>query len=193
MTSQFRPALVLLLVLTLLCGGVYPLLVTGAGKLAFPAQAAGSLITDGGKLRGASLIGQPFSSPRYFWGRPSATAPMPYNAAGSSGSNQGPLNPALVEAVKGRIDALRAADPGNQAPVPVDLVTASASGLDPEISPAAMLYQLGRVARARGASPAALQPLVARHTRQPLLGVFGEARVNVLELNLALDRDFPVR
>jgi len=193
MTSQFRPALVLLLVLTLLCGGVYPLLVTGAGKLAFPAQAAGSLIAEGGKLRGSSLIGQPFTSKRYFWGRPSATAPMPYNAAGSSGSNQGPLNPALVEAVKGRIDALHAADPANQAPVPVDLVTASASGLDPEISPAAILYQLGRVARARGASPAAVQQLVARHTRQPLLGIFGEARVNVLELNLALDRDFPVR
>jgi len=193
MTSQFRPALVLLLVLTLLCGGIYPLLVTGAGKLAFPAQAAGSLIAEGGKLRGSRLIGQPFSSPRYFWGRPSATAPMPYNAAGSSGSNQGPLNPALVEAVKGRIDALHAADPANRAPVPVDLVTASASGLDPEISPAAILYQLGRVARARGASPAALQQLAARHTRQPLLGMFGEARVNVLELNLALDRDFPVR
>jgi len=193
MTSQFRPALVLLLLLTLLCGGIYPLLVTGAGKLAFPAQAAGSLIAEGGKLRGSSLIGQPFSSPRYFWGRPSATAPMPYNAAGSSGSNQGPLNPALVEAVKGRIDALHAADPANQAPVPVDLVTASASGLDPEISPAAILYQLGRVARARGASPAALQALVGRHTRQPLLGILGEARVNVLELNLALDRDFPVR
>jgi K+-transporting ATPase ATPase C chain len=192
MTSQFRPALVLLLLLTLLCGGIYPLLVTGAGKLAFPAQAAGSLIAEGGKLRGSRLIGQPFSSPRYFWGRPSATAPMPYNAAGSSGSNQGPLNPALVEAVKGRIDALHAADPANQAPVPVDLVTASASGLDPEISPAAILYQLGRVARARGASPATVQALVERHTRQPL-GFLGEARVNVLELNLALDRDFPVR
>ena len=197
MTSQFRPALVLLLALTLLCGGVYPLLVTGAGKLVFPAQAAGSLIAEGGKLRGSSLIGQPFSSPRYFWGRPSATAPMPYNAAGSSGSNLGPLNPALVEAVKGRIDALNAADPAadpaNKAPVPVDLVTASASGLDPEISPAAILYQLGRVARARGVAPASLQELVGRHTRQPLLGVFGEARVNVLELNLALDRYFPVR
>jgi K+-transporting ATPase ATPase C chain len=193
MTSQFRPALVLLLALTLLCGGVYPLLVTGAGKLVFPAQAAGSLIEEGGKLRGSSLIGQPFSSPRYFWGRPSATAPMPYNAAGSSGSNQGPLNPALVEAVKGRIEALHAADPANQAPVPVDLVTASASGLDPEISPAAILYQLGRVARARGVAPASLQELVGRHTRQPLLGMFGEARVNVLALNLALDRYFPVR
>jgi len=193
MTSHFRPAITLLLVLTLLCGGVYPLLVTGAGKLAFPALAGGSLVTEGGKVRGSSLIGQPFSSPRYFWGRPSATAPMPYNAAGSSGSNQGPLNPALVDAVKGRIDALKAADPANRAPVPVDLVTASASGLDPEISPAAILYQLERVARARGASPAALHELVARHTEHPLLGILGEERVNVLALNLALDRAFPVR
>jgi len=193
MTSHFRPAITLLLVLTLLCGGVYPLLVTGAGKLAFPARAGGSLVTEGGKVRGSSLIGQPFSSPRYFWGRPSATAPMPYNAAGSSGSNQGPLNPALVDAVKGRIDALKAADPANRAPVPVDLVTASASGLDPEISPAAILYQLERVARARGASPAAIHELVARHTEHPLLGILGEERVNVLALNLALDRAFPVR
>lgn len=193
MTSQFRPAITLLLFLTLLCGGVYPLLVTGAGKLAFPAQANGSLILEGGKVRGSRLIGQPFSSPRYFWGRPSATAPMPYNAAGSSGSNQGPLNPALVDAVKGRIEALKAADPANRAPVPVDLVTASASGLDPEISPAAILYQLERVARARGASPAALHELVARHTGHTLLGIFGEERVNVLELNLALDQAFPAR
>ena len=196
MTSQFRPALVLLLVLTLLCGGVYPLLVTGAGKALFPAQAAGSLIAEGGTLRGSRLIGQPFSSPRYFWGRPSATAPMPYNAAGSSGSNQGPLNPALVDAVKGRIEALRAADPANKAPVPVDLVTASSSGLDPEISPAAILYQLDRVVRERaaaGATLAGVQELVGRHTRHPLLGILGEARVNVLELNLALDRAFPVR
>jgi len=193
MTTQFRPAFTLLLVLTLLCGGIYPLLVTGIGQAAFPAQAAGSMIVQDGKLRGSRLIGQPFSSPRYFWGRPSATAPMPYNAAGSSGSNQGPLNPALVDAVKGRIAALHAADPANRQPVPVDLVTASASGLDPEISPAAILYQLERVARARGIAPAALHQLVGRHTAHPLLGMFGEARVNVLELNLALDRDFPVR
>lgn len=193
MTSQFRPAITLLLVLTLLCGGLYPLLVTGIGKAVFPAQAAGSLIIQDGKLRGSRLIGQPFSSPRYFWGRPSATAPMPYNAAGSSGSNQGPLNPALAAAVKGRIEALRAADPANRMPVPVDLVTASASGLDPEISPAAILYQLERVARARGATPAALHDLVGRHTQQAWLGIFGEARVNVLELNLALDQAFPVR
>lgn len=193
MTSQFRPALTLLLVLTLLCGGIYPLLVTGAGKAVFPAQAAGSLINEGGKLRGSRLIGQPFSSPRYFWGRPSATAPMPYNAAGSSGSNQGPLNPALVEAVKGRIEALHAADPANRMPVPVDLVTASASGLDPEISPAAIVYQIERVARARGLAPAALHELAQRHTAHPWLGIFGEERVNVLELNLALDRAFPVR
>ena len=193
MTTQFRPALTLLLVLTLLCGGIYPLLVTGIGQAAFPARAAGSMIVQDGKLRGSSLIGQPFSSPRYFWGRPSATAPMPYNAAGSSGSNQGPLNPALVDAVKGRIAALHAADPANRQPVPVDLVTASASGLDPEISPAAILYQLERVARIRGIAPAALHQLVERHTEHPQLGIFGEARVNVLELNLALDRDFPVR
>lgn len=188
MTSHFRPAAVLLLVLTLLCGAVYPLLVTGIGRVAFPEQAAGSLINEGGKLRGSRLIGQPFSSTRYFWGRPSATSPMPYNAAGSSGSNQGPLNPALVDAVKGRIEALRAADPGNTAPVPVDLVTASASGLDPDISPAAALYQAGRVARARGIPPSAVEDLVRRHTEQPLLGFLGEARVNVLELNLALDQ-----
>lgn len=188
MNSHFRPAAVLLLVLTLLCGAVYPLLVTGIGRVAFPEQAAGSLVTDAGKLRGSRLIGQPFSSPRYFWGRPSATAPMPYNAAGSSGSNQGPLNPALLEAVKGRIEALRAADPGNTAPVPVDLVTASASGLDPDISPAAALYQAGRVARARGLPSSAVEDLVRRHTEQPFLGFLGEARVNVLGLNLALDR-----
>jgi K+-transporting ATPase ATPase C chain len=201
MTSQFRPAITLLLVLTLLCGGVYPLLVTGIGKAAFPAQAAGSLVTQGGTqgsiLRGSSLIGQPFSSPRYFWGRPSATAPMPYNAAGSSGSNQGPLNPALADAVKGRIAALHAADPAadpaNRTPVPVDLVTASASGLDPHISPAAALYQVDRVARSRGAPRAALEDLVGRHTEQPLLGIFGQPRVNVLALNLALDQAFPPR
>jgi K+-transporting ATPase ATPase C chain len=191
MNTHFRPALTLLLALTLLCGGVYPLLVTGIGKAAFPGQAGGSLIVQGGTLRGSSLIGQPFSAPGYFWGRPSATAPMPYNAAGSSGSNQGPLNPALADAVKGRIDALHAADPGQRAPLPVDLVTASASGLDPHISPAAALYQLDRVARARGASHDALQDLVERHTEQPLLGIFGEARVNVLALNLALDQAFP--
>jgi len=191
MNTHFRPALTLLLALTLLCGGVYPLLVTAIGKAAFPAQAGGSLIVQDGILRGSSLIGQPFSAPGYFWGRPSATAPMPYNAAGSSGSNQGPLNPALADAVKGRIEALHAADPGQRAPLPVDLVTASASGLDPHISPAAALYQLDRVARARGASHDALQDLVERHTEQPLLGIFGETRVNVLALNLALDQAFP--
>ena len=191
MNTHFRPALTLLLALTLLCGGVYPLLVTAIGKAAFPAQAGGSLIVQDGTLRGSSLIGQPFSAPGYFWGRPSATAPMPYNAAGSSGSNQGPLNPALADAVKGRIEALHAADPGQRAPLPVDLVTASASGLDPHISPAAALYQLDRVARARGASHDALQDLVERHTEQPLLGIFGETRVNVLALNLALDQAFP--
>jgi len=193
MTSQFRPALTLLLVLTLLCGGLYPLLVTGIGQAAFPARAAGSLVHQDGRLRGSSLIGQPFSSPRYFWGRPSATAPMPYNAAGSSGSNQGPLNPALAQAVKERVDALRAADPGNRLPVPVDLVTASASGLDPEISPAAALYQAGRVARVRKASVADVRALIERQTERPLPGFLGEARVNVLALNLALDQAWPVR
>ena len=197
MTSQFRPALTLLLVLTLLCGGIYPLLVTGIGQAAFPAQAAGSLViqgsTQGSILRGSSLIGQPFSAPRYFWGRPSATAPMPYNAAGSSGSNQGPLNPALADAVKGRIEALHAADPANHAPVPVDLVTASASGLDPDVSPAAALYQAGRVARARGIDRGAVEALVRAHTEKPALGFLGAPRVNVLALNLDLDARYPIK
>ena len=147
--NNLRPALVLFLLLTLVTGLVYPLVVTGAAQALFPAQAAGSLISRDGKPVGSSLIGQNFSDPKNFWGRPSATSPMPYNASASSGSNQGPLNPALVDAVKGRIDALKAADPGNTAPVPVDLVTASASGLDPHISPAAASYQAARVAKAR--------------------------------------------
>jgi K+-transporting ATPase ATPase C chain len=170
-----------------LCGAVYPLAVTGVARVAFRDQAAGSMIVADGKLRGSRLIGQAFTAPRYFWGRPSATGPMPDNAAGSSGSNQGPLNPALTDAVKGRIAALRAADPDNRALVPVDLVTASASGLDPDISPAAALYQAGRVARARGMARATVEDLVHARTVHPLLGLVGEARVNVLELNLALD------
>jgi len=187
MTSTLRPALVLFGALTLLVGGLYPLAVTGIGRVAFADEAAGSLVTRGGKVVGSALIGQSFTSPRYFWGRPSATGPMPNNAGGSSGSNQGPLNPALRTAVEGRIAALRAADPGNTAPVPVDLVTASASGLDPEISLAAARYQAGRVAAARKIPRAQVDELVAKHTAGQVLGFFGEARVNVLALNLALD------
>jgi len=187
MTSILRPALVLFGALTLVVGGLYPAAVTGIGRLAFPDQVMGSLVSRGGKVVGSSLIGQAFTAPRYFWGRPSATGPMPNNAGGSSGSNQGPLNPALDAAVEGRIAALRAADPGNTAPVPVDLVTASASGLDPEISLAAARYQAGRVAAARKMSRAQVDDLVAQHTVGQVLGFFGEARVNVLALNLALD------
>lgn len=187
-TSQIRPAATLLLALTVLCGAVYPLAVTGVAHLAFRDQAEGGLIVERGHVVGARLIGQAFTSPRYFWGRPSATAPMPNNAAGSSGSNQGALNPAYMDAVKGRIAALHEADPDNRAPVPVDLVTASASGLDPEISPAAALYQANRVARARGVTPAAVEALIRAHTAAPLFGTLGEARVHVLELNLALDK-----
>jgi K+-transporting ATPase ATPase C chain len=182
-----RPALVLFVLLSALTGLVYPLAVTGTAQALFPAQAAGSLVLQGGKPVGSSLIGQNFSDPKHFWGRPSATAPMPYNAGASSGSNQGPLNPALTEAVKGRIEALRAADPGNTAPVPADLVTASASGLDPHITPAAARYQVARIARLRGLPADEVASLVARHTETPLAGFLGEPRVNVLALNLALD------
>ncbi|WP_197065215.1 potassium-transporting ATPase subunit KdpC [Massilia sp. 9096] len=192
-TSPIRPALTLLLVLTVLCGGAYPLLVTGIAKGVFARQADGDLIVQDGHLRGSRLIGQPFSAPGYFWGRPSATSPMPYNAAGSSGSNQGPTNPALLDAVKGRIAALRQADPDNHAPVPVDLVTASASGLDPDISPAAALYQAGRVAQARGAARAQVEALVRRHVETPAPAILGAPHVNVLALNLALDQAWPRR
>lgn len=185
-TSILRPALVLFLALTLLTGVAYPLLVTGAAQSLFPEQARGSLILQGGKAVGSALIGQNFSDARNFWGRPSATSPMPYNASNSSGSNQGPLNPALTEAVSSRIAALRAADPGNPLPVPVDLVTASASGLDPHISPAAASYQVARVAKARGLATGKVQALVDQYTEKPLFGLLGEARVNVLKLNLAL-------
>jgi potassium-transporting ATPase KdpC subunit len=187
MSAHIRPALVLLIVLSVVIGLVYPALVTGIAQVVFPRQANGSLIVHDGKVLGSSLIGQPFDDPRYFWGRPSATSPFPYNAAASSGSNQGPTNPALYDAVKGRIEALRAADPGNTAPVPVDLVTASGSGLDPHISPAAALYQVGRVARARNLEEFAVRQLVERHTESRQLGFLGEPRVNVLTLNLALD------
>ena len=188
MKTLIRPALSLFILMTVVTGVLYPLAVTGVAKLAFADQASGSLIVRDGKTVGSALIGQHFSDPGHFWGRPSATGPMPYNGAGSSGSNQGPLNPALVDAVKGRIEALKAADPDNKGPVPVDLVSASASGLDPHISVAGAQYQAARVARARGIEPAAVQSLIARHTEERLLGVFGEPRINVLALNLALDQ-----
>jgi K+-transporting ATPase ATPase C chain len=188
MKTQIRPAVSLFVLLTAITGIVYPLAVTGVAKVAFPTQAAGSLIVKDGQSIGSSLIGQNFSEPKYFWGRPSATSPMPYNGSGSGGSNLGPLNPALVDAVKARIAALKAADPGNTLPVPVDLVTASASGLDPHISVAAAQYQAARVARARGIAPEAATALISRHAEGRLFGLLGEARVNVLELNLDLDR-----
>jgi K+-transporting ATPase ATPase C chain len=187
MKTLIRPAVSLFVALTVVTGFLYPLLVTGVSKVAFPSEAAGSIIVRDGKPVGSLLIGQNFTDPAYFWGRPSATGPQPNNASNSSGSNLGPNNPALVDAVKARIDALHAADPGNTKPVPVELVTASASGLDPHISPAAADYQLGRVARARGLDAAKVQELVAQHTEERQFGVFGEPRVNVLALNLALD------
>jgi potassium-transporting ATPase KdpC subunit len=189
MKSTLRPALVLFGALTLVVGVLYPLAVTGIGKLAFADQAGGSLVERAGKPVGSTLIGQSFTAPGYFWGRPSATGPMPNNAASSSGSNLGPLNPALVDAVKGRIAALKAADPSNQAAIPVDLVTASASGLDPEISMAGAHYQAARVAAARQLPLARVEALVREHTVVPVLSFLGEARVNVLKLNLAVDAE----
>jgi potassium-transporting ATPase KdpC subunit len=183
-----RPAVSLLLVMTALVGIAYPLVITGIARLAFPRQAAGSLILKDGKLIGSTLIGQKFSDPKYFWGRPSATTPQPYNGTASSGSNLGPLNAALIDGVKTNAKALHDADPDNARPIPVDLVTASASGLDPEISPAGARYQAGRVARARGIEPAQVEALIASHVQGRTLGFIGEPRVNVLELNLALDR-----
>ena len=183
-----RPAVSLLVAMTLLLGIVYPFAITGVAKLAFPHQAAGSLIYQDGKLLGSTLIGQSFSDPKYFWGRPSATTPQPYNGLGSTASNLGPLNPALIDAVKANAKALHDADPDNQQPIPVELVTASASGLDPDLSPAAVEYQAARVARARHLEAAQVEALIEAHVRERLFGIIGERRINVLELNLALDR-----
>ena len=188
MTAHLRPALMCLIVFTVITGVVYPLVVTGIAQVIFPFQANGSLIVRDGKVLGSTLIGQPFDDPKYFWSRPSATSPQPYNGMSSSGSNQGPRNPALADAVKDRIKALRDADPGNTAVVPVDLVTASGSGLDPHISVAAAEYQLSRVSKARGLGAEQVRGLVAENTEGRTLGVLGEPRVNVLKLNIALDR-----
>jgi K+-transporting ATPase ATPase C chain len=187
MLASMLQALRALLVFTVITGVAYPLLVTAIAQLAFPSQADGSLIRDGDKVMGSRLVGQPFSDPKYFWSRPSATSPMPYNGAASSGSNQGPLNPALKEAVQGRVKALRDAGGDAAKPVPVDLVTASGSGLDADISPAAAEYQVARVAKVRGIPEEKLQELVSRHTQGRQFGILGEPRVNVLDLNLALD------
>jgi K+-transporting ATPase ATPase C chain len=187
MLSQLRPAMVCLVFFTLLTGLAYPLAMTGLAQAVFPYEANGSLLARGGRVVGSEIIGQPFDDPRYFWGRPSATDPFPYNAAASAGSNLGPTNPALEEAVKARVVALRAADPGNTQPIPVDLVTASGSGLDPHISVAAALYQVPRVARARGLSQEQVRALVGQFTEGRQYGLLGEPRVNVLKLNLALD------
>ena len=186
--SEIVPALRMLVVLTALTGVIYPLAVTGIAQLAFPGAANGSLIMANGKTLGSELIGQPFDDPKYFWGRPSATSPMPYNAGASSGSNHGPRNPALADAVKDRIKALTDADPDSKPPVPIDLVTASGSGLDPDISVAAANYQVHRVANARGMAEDTLRALVDANTLGPTFGILGEPRVNVLALNLALDR-----
>ena len=187
MFKQIRPALVVFGLLTILTGVIYPLAITAIAQMFFRSQAKGSLIEKDGKVVGSSLIGQPFDSPRYFWARPSATGPAPYNAASSTGSNLGPTNPALLDAIKGRVQAVRQAHPDQAGPVPADLVTASASGLDPHISPAAAEYQVSRVAQGRGLLPDAVRRLVADHTEGRTLGLLGEPRVNVLELNLALD------
>ncbi|HKY72183.1 MAG TPA: potassium-transporting ATPase subunit KdpC [Nitrospira sp.] len=187
MKDHLRPALTMLLALTLLTGVVYPLIVTGLAQILFPQQANGGLIVRDGRVIGSELIGQHFDDSKYFWSRPSATSPFPYNAGASSGSNLGPTNPALIEAVKTRVAALHAADPDNEAPVPVDLVTASGSGLDPHISPAAALYQAHRVARMRGLEERQVKDLVGQYTEGRQFGLLGEPRVNVLKLNLALD------
>lgn len=188
MASQLRPALVTTALLTVLTGLIYPALVTFIANVWMPWQATGSLIRSADdRVIGSELIGQPFDDPRYFWGRPSATARMPYDAAASSGSNLGPTNPALAQAVRERVAALREADPANVAPIPIDLVTASGSGLDPHITPAAAYYQVSRVARVRGLSAARVRRLVERHVEPRTVGLLGEPRVNVLRLDLALD------
>ncbi len=188
MLNELKPAALMLILLTVLTGVAYPLLVTGIAQGVFPHQANGSLREQAGKVVGTALIGQSFTAPGYFWGRPSATAPMPYNAAASSGSNLGPLNPTLEEGVRQRMQALQEADPAQKSPIPVDLVTASASGLDPHISPAAALWQAPRVAKSRGLSQAEVERLIAEHTLGRQFGFLGEPRVEVLALNLALDR-----
>ncbi len=187
MWKQIRPAIMSLVLLTVLTGLIYPVVVTGIAQVLFPGQANGSLIMKDGKAVGSELIGQPFDDPKYFWSRPSATSPFPDNAGSSSGSNLGPTNPALKKAVQDRIDAIRAADPDNKAPIPVDLVTASGSGLDPEISPAAALYQVHRVAKVRGLAEDKVRDLVTQYTRVRQFGFLGEPGVIVLKLNLALD------
>lgn len=188
MLQSLRPALVLFVILTIITGVAYPLVTTGIGQWLLPKEASGSLIEKDGKVIGSTLIGQNFTEPQYFWSRPSATGPYPNNAAASSGSNLGPLNPALADAVKARVAALKAADPDNALPVPVDLVTTSASGLDPDISPAAAIYQVSRVAKVRNLSVDDVQALVDENTKGRQWGVFGEPRVNVLMLNIALDK-----
>lgn len=188
---SIRPAVVILALLTVLTGAIYPMVITGLGAAMFPGRASGSLIVKDGKAIGSSLIGQSFTDPKYFWGRPSATGTMPYNPLASAGTNQGPLNTALTDAVKARIESLRAADPGNSSAVPVDLVTASASGLDPHISVASANYQASRVARVRGLRTDQVTQLIVKHTEGRWFGLLGEPRVNVLALNLALDGVVP--
>lgn len=192
MKNLFRPVIVLFAALTVVTGGIYPVVVTALGQAVFPHQANGSLIEKNGKAVGSELLGQQFDAPGYFWGRLSATTPNPYNPLSSSGSNLGPTNPALADEVKGRLNALHEADPTNTTPAPVDLVTSSGSGLDPDVSPAAAAYQAARVAKARGLPREQVDDLIARHTSGRQLGVLGEARVNVLELNLALDELKPL-
>ncbi len=188
MWRHLRPAIMMTIVLTVVTGLAYPIVMTGIAQVLFPSQANGSLIYKDGKPVGSRLIGQPFDDPKYFWSRPSATTPFPDNSGSSGGSNLGPTNPDLQKAVQGRIDALKAADPGNTAPIPVDLVTASGSGLDPDISPAAAMYQVRRVAKARNLSEEVVRGLVEAHTAGRQFRFLGEPRVNVLELNLALDQ-----
>ncbi|HEY2147367.1 MAG TPA: potassium-transporting ATPase subunit KdpC [Pirellulales bacterium] len=187
-TRYLRPGLSLIILMTLVTGIMYPLVITGVSKVAFSSRAEGSLLHKDGVLIGSQLIGQNFTDPKYFWGRPSATSPQPYNGTASGGTNFGPLNPALIDKVKSYAKALRDADPTNKADIPVELVTASTSGLDPEISPAAAYYQAWRIARARDLSVDTVRAIIGEHQIEPMLGVFGEPRVNVLELNMALDQ-----